>query len=208
MAAGAGAGAGALPNGRQPLGAANHKHNHGHGHSGSGAGVQPNGALLPLGKHEIGVGAAAVPAPPPPPPQRPALFSLRIAADSRQEVVGGADKYAPVCRHHYVSLSKVRVGARAGRGSFHPLGLLAGCRRPGAWQERSLGLAEVQGGLLAGHSPAAGMHRGRCACISKPDSAPPSSADGCMLPGLPRAQVRSAGAESSSEEEESAAVGQ
>lgn len=39
---------------------------------------------------------------------RPALFSLRIAADSRQEVVGGADKYAPVCRHHYIRLSQVR----------------------------------------------------------------------------------------------------
>ena len=38
----------------------------------------------------------------------PALFSLRIAADQRQEVVGGADKYAPVCRHHYVSLSELR----------------------------------------------------------------------------------------------------
>lgn len=37
-----------------------------------------------------------------------ALFSLRIAADQRQEVVGGADKYAPVCRHHYVSLSVLR----------------------------------------------------------------------------------------------------
>jgi len=34
----------------------------------------------------------------------PALFSLRIAADQRQEVVGGADKYAPVCRLHYAQL--------------------------------------------------------------------------------------------------------
>ena len=40
---------------------------------------------------------------------QPALFSLRISADKRQEVVGGADKYAPVCRHHYVSLSHVRA---------------------------------------------------------------------------------------------------
>ncbi|KAK9809157.1 hypothetical protein WJX72_010378 [[Myrmecia] bisecta] len=40
-----------------------------------------------------------------------ALFSLRIAADDRQEVVGGADKYAPVCRQHYVSLSQLRVEA-------------------------------------------------------------------------------------------------
>ena len=35
---------------------------------------------------------------------RAALFSLRIAADSRQAVVGGADKYAPVCRRHYREL--------------------------------------------------------------------------------------------------------
>lgn len=40
---------------------------------------------------------------------QPALFSLRIAADQRQEVVGGADKYAPVCRRHYVCLSQLRV---------------------------------------------------------------------------------------------------
>lgn len=38
-----------------------------------------------------------------------ALFSLRIAADERQALVGGADKYAPVCRHHYVSLNNVRT---------------------------------------------------------------------------------------------------
>lgn len=38
----------------------------------------------------------------------PALFSLRIAADSRQELVGGADTYAPVCRRHYVQLSQLR----------------------------------------------------------------------------------------------------
>ncbi|KAI3431353.1 hypothetical protein D9Q98_004411 [Chlorella vulgaris] len=37
-----------------------------------------------------------------------AVFSLRITADSRQEVVGGADVYAPVCRRHYVQLSQVR----------------------------------------------------------------------------------------------------
>ncbi|PRW39184.1 thymidine kinase [Chlorella sorokiniana] len=40
--------------------------------------------------------------------QVPALFSLRIAADSRQELVGGADTYAPVCRRHYVQLSQLR----------------------------------------------------------------------------------------------------
>ena len=39
----------------------------------------------------------------------PALFSLRIAADDRQAVVGGADKYAPVCRHHYVHLNQLRT---------------------------------------------------------------------------------------------------
>ena len=37
-----------------------------------------------------------------------ALFTVRIAADNRQEVVGGADKYAPVCRHHYNLLSGIR----------------------------------------------------------------------------------------------------
>ena len=37
-----------------------------------------------------------------------ALFSLRIAADERQALVGGADKYAPVCRHHYTELSELR----------------------------------------------------------------------------------------------------
>ena len=41
----------------------------------------------------------------------PALFSLRIAADERQEVVGGADKYAPVCRRHYAQLE---TGLRPG----------------------------------------------------------------------------------------------
>lgn len=40
----------------------------------------------------------------------PAVFSLRISADSRQEVVGGADVYAPVCRQHYVQLAAVRGG--------------------------------------------------------------------------------------------------
>jgi thymidine kinase len=50
---------------------------------------------------------------PPPLPQQEdrrtaAVFSLRITADSRQEVVGGADVYAPVCRRHYVQLSTVR----------------------------------------------------------------------------------------------------
>ncbi len=34
-----------------------------------------------------------------------ALFSLRISADKRVVVVGGADKYAPVCRRHYTELT-------------------------------------------------------------------------------------------------------
>ena len=42
---------------------------------------------------------------------RAAHFTLRIAADSRQEVVGGADKYAPVCRQHYNELSGIREQA-------------------------------------------------------------------------------------------------
>lgn len=41
--------------------------------------------------------------------KRAAHFSLRIAADERQEVVGGADKYAPVCRRHYVELNDTRT---------------------------------------------------------------------------------------------------
>lgn len=45
-----------------------------------------------------------------------AVFSLRIAADSRQELVGGADVYAPVCRRHYVELSAVRQQQEGGGG--------------------------------------------------------------------------------------------
>ena len=37
-----------------------------------------------------------------------AHFTVRIAADDRQEVVGGADKYAPVCRKHYNVFSRLR----------------------------------------------------------------------------------------------------
>ena len=40
--------------------------------------------------------------------EQQALFSLRIAADQRQEVVGGADKYAPVCRHHFSNFARLR----------------------------------------------------------------------------------------------------
>lgn len=39
---------------------------------------------------------------------KPAIFTVRIAADNRQEVVGGADKYAPVCRKHYNMFSGIR----------------------------------------------------------------------------------------------------
>ncbi len=46
-----------------------------------------------------------------------AVFSLRIAADSRQELVGGADVYAPVCRRHYVELSSVRQQEEGGKNS-------------------------------------------------------------------------------------------
>ena len=45
--------------------------------------------------------------------ERAALFSLRIAADSRQAVVGGSDKYAPVCRHHYGALHQAAVREEA-----------------------------------------------------------------------------------------------
>ncbi len=38
----------------------------------------------------------------------PAIFTVRIAADNRQEVVGGAEKYAPVCRKHYNIFSGIR----------------------------------------------------------------------------------------------------
>ncbi len=39
--------------------------------------------------------------------QRRAVFTLRKVADDRQEVVGGADMYAPVCRRCYLSLSQL-----------------------------------------------------------------------------------------------------
>lgn len=41
--------------------------------------------------------------------ERTSVFSLRITADERQEVVGGSDMYQPVCRRHYVELSSVRA---------------------------------------------------------------------------------------------------
>ena len=53
---------------------------------------------------------ACLPIRPQPQEQRrvAAVFSLRISADTRQEVVGGANVYAPVCRRHYVQLSQAR----------------------------------------------------------------------------------------------------
>ena len=36
---------------------------------------------------------------------RKSIFSFRISADDRQEVVGGGDKYIPTCRYHYIDLS-------------------------------------------------------------------------------------------------------
>lgn len=41
--------------------------------------------------------------------EQPSLFSLRVAADDRQELVGGRDKYVPTCRQHYVEMSRVRA---------------------------------------------------------------------------------------------------
>ncbi|GAX79788.1 hypothetical protein CEUSTIGMA_g7228.t1 [Chlamydomonas eustigma] len=36
------------------------------------------------------------------------LFSLRVAADGRQALIGGLESYLPVCRNHYVDLSQTR----------------------------------------------------------------------------------------------------
>lgn len=46
-----------------------------------------------------------------------APFTLRIAAEEQQELVGGADKYAPVCRKHYNALSSVREALISGKSS-------------------------------------------------------------------------------------------
>mmetsp|Transcript_13894 Transcript_13894/g.35912 ORF Transcript_13894/g.35912 Transcript_13894/m.35912 type:complete len:325 (+) Transcript_13894:261-1235(+) len=35
--------------------------------------------------------------------ERPALFTLRVVGDAGIHLVGGADKYIPVCRHHYTT---------------------------------------------------------------------------------------------------------
>ncbi|GIL73317.1 hypothetical protein Vretifemale_3515 [Volvox reticuliferus] len=39
---------------------------------------------------------------------QPSLFTLRIAANTQQELVGGTESYAPVCRRHYRELHGVR----------------------------------------------------------------------------------------------------
>lgn len=38
----------------------------------------------------------------------PSVFTLRVSADERQELVGGSDSYVPVCRRHYLELSELR----------------------------------------------------------------------------------------------------
>lgn len=39
--------------------------------------------------------------------EEPAAFTLRLVANGQQELVGGKDKYQPVCRQHYRNLSNV-----------------------------------------------------------------------------------------------------
>ena len=34
---------------------------------------------------------------------QPALFTFRKTSDTEREVIGGAEVYMPVCRHHFVS---------------------------------------------------------------------------------------------------------
>ena len=36
------------------------------------------------------------------------LFSFRVTADDRQELVGGGEKYVPTCRFHYLELARLR----------------------------------------------------------------------------------------------------
>lgn len=42
---------------------------------------------------------------------QPSLFTLRISASTQQQLVGGAESYAPVCRRHYRELHAVRAKA-------------------------------------------------------------------------------------------------
>jgi thymidine kinase len=39
--------------------------------------------------------------------ERGAAFTLRLVSNDQQSLVGGPEKYQPVCRHHYRSLSRV-----------------------------------------------------------------------------------------------------
>ena len=39
-----------------------------------------------------------------------AIFTLRVAANDSQHLVGGSDAYSPVCRRHYVELHNCRSG--------------------------------------------------------------------------------------------------
>lgn len=55
-----------------------------------------------------------------------APFTMRIVADEAQELVGGAESYAPVCRRHYNALSSVQ-GALATGGSQPHLSQAACC---------------------------------------------------------------------------------
>lgn len=43
-----------------------------------------------------------------------APFTMRIVADEAQELVGGSESYAPVCRRHYNALSSVRGALTSG----------------------------------------------------------------------------------------------
>lgn len=39
-------------------------------------------------------------------PITPALFSLRMTQEAGQELIGGPERYAPVCRRHYIQMSQ------------------------------------------------------------------------------------------------------
>ncbi|EFJ41754.1 hypothetical protein VOLCADRAFT_84037 [Volvox carteri f. nagariensis] len=45
---------------------------------------------------------------------KPSHFTLRIAASTRQALVGGTESYAPVCRRHYRELHDVRSNGATG----------------------------------------------------------------------------------------------
>ena len=56
----------------------------------------------------------------------PGLFSMRVAADSRQELVGGSDKYVPACRYHYKMFSRLREQQQTQAGGAMQEGLSGG----------------------------------------------------------------------------------